>query len=315
MSEEPRVRGQRGPSDEELRTAVPRDQGGREVRVGIFVVLGVLAVVASIFLLTDPGSLRGRYILVTAMPDAGGIRRGDPVLMRGVNIGRIHGFEMTPAGLVDISMEVEGQWTVPRDSYTRLAGAGLFGGRTMEIIRGASPEMAEPNDTLPGLGEAGGIMETAERLSHSAEDVLTQVNKVLDDDMIGSVRGSATELRGLLDAMRALTAVQRTQLATLTTSLNRTAAGIESSGPAAARVMARVDSAALALNRTSTTLDRAVASLEGVLARMDAGEGTLGRLSRDDSLYVNLNRAVAEIGSLAADIQANPRKYLNLQLF
>jgi phospholipid/cholesterol/gamma-HCH transport system substrate-binding protein len=79
--------------------------------------------------------------------------------------------------------------------------------------------------------------------------------------------------------------------------------------------MARADSAALTLNRTSVALDRAATSLEAVLARVNAGEGTLGRLSRDDSLYVALTRAASEIGLLAADIRANPRKYLNLEIF
>ena len=72
---------------------------------------------------------------------------------------------------------------------------------------------------------------------------------------------------------------------------------------------------ALVLNRTSVTLDRAATSLEAVMTRMNSGEGTLGRLSRDDSLYVSLNRAAAEIANLAADIRANPRKYVNLEIF
>jgi phospholipid/cholesterol/gamma-HCH transport system substrate-binding protein len=48
---------------------------------------------------------------------------------------------------------------------------------------------------------------------------------------------------------------------------------------------------------------------------MEAGEGTLGLLSKDDSLYVSLNRATEEIILLVADLRANPRKYLNLELF
>lgn len=316
MSEEPKARGQRGPSDEELRVAVPRDKSRREVRVGIFVVLGLLAVLASLFLLTDPAVLRGRYILITAVPDAGGIRKGDPVLMKGVNIGRIRNFEIVPSGLVGIEMEIEGKWEVPQDSRTRLTSVGLLGGRTMDVIRGTAAVMAEANDTLPGEAATGaGIMESAERLSGQADGVLAQLNKALDDETIHSVQGSATDLRLLLSELRGLAAAQRTQLATLTASLNRTAVGFEGAGPAASRAMARADSAALTLNRTSVTLDRAVTSLESVVARMDAGEGTLGRLSRDDSLYVNLNRAAAEIGNLAADVRANPRKYVNLEIF
>jgi phospholipid/cholesterol/gamma-HCH transport system substrate-binding protein len=79
--------------------------------------------------------------------------------------------------------------------------------------------------------------------------------------------------------------------------------------------MARIDSAAIAINQSAVTLDRAIVSLDAFLGRMNSGEGTLGRLSQDDSLYVSLNRAAAAIADLAEDIRANPRKYVNLEVF
>ena len=307
--------GQRGASDQELRAAAPQDARRRDLRVGVFVLAGILGAVIALFLLTDPATLRGRYLLVTEVEDAGGIRRGDPVLMHGVNIGRIRGFSMTPGSRVDIIMEIEGDWEIPEDSYTRLAGAGLFGGRTMEVIMGTSDQIVEPMDTLMGLGQSGGVIESAEALGQTAEDVLSQVRKLLDDTMVGTVRTSAIELRALIEQLRAIVGVQREQLAALTASLGRSAAGIEAAGPDVERILARSDSALVALNRTSVTLERAVGSLDIVLARVEAGEGTLGRLSQDDSLYVSLNRAAAAIGALAEDIQANPRKYVNLEIF
>ena len=159
---EPTIGGRRGPSEEDLRAAMPRDRGRHEVRTGVFVLAGILAVVASLFLLTDPATLRGRYILVTRIDDAGGIRKGDPVLMKGVNIGRVHAFEMAPTGQIDIQIEIDGQWQLPIDSETRLAGVGLLGGQTMEVVRGTSTTMVEKMDTLSGVGSGGGgIMASA----------------------------------------------------------------------------------------------------------------------------------------------------------
>ena len=105
-------------------------------------------------------------------------------------------------------------------------------------------------------------------MGETAEGVLAQILKVLDDQTVTSVRGSVSELEGLLVQLRSIATLQRDQLATLTASLNRAATGFEAaaeSGPDIARLVARTDSAVVVLHRTSTTLDRTVGSLEVVL--------------------------------------------------
>ena len=123
-----------GPSEAELEAALGQKGAGRELRIGIFVLLGLVSFITVLFLLTDPATLRGRYMVVTELADAGGIRRGDPVQMRGVNIGRVHAFEMTEDGRVAVTLEIEGEWRIPRRSEALLTASGVFGGRTMSIV-------------------------------------------------------------------------------------------------------------------------------------------------------------------------------------
>ena len=61
--------------------------------------------------------------------------------------------------------------------------------------------------------------------------------------------------------------------------------------------------------------DAAAISLRSVLARIDGGEGTLGRLSTDDALYVSLSTAAESLNALLLDLQANPKKYINISIF
>ena len=114
------------PSEVELDQATPRLAGGREVRVGGFLLLGALAFGTVLFLMTDPATFRGRYMVGTEVIEAGGIRRGDAVQMRGVNIGRVHEFELTSNGVL-ITLEIEGRWGIPEDSHTVLGGLDLLG--------------------------------------------------------------------------------------------------------------------------------------------------------------------------------------------
>lgn len=298
---------------------VPSAANVREARLGIFVIGGLLSFVIVLFMLTSPAAMRGRYILVTTMDDAGGVRRGDPIQMRGVNIGRINRFQMQPDGTVDIRMELEGEWQVPTGSTARLGAAGMFGGRTMEILPSPANTYHADFDTIPGEGgSAGGLLGSADELTAQFGDVMTQVQMLLDTATIGTVQGSARELEGLLSQLSAVTREQRGALGELVESLNRSAAGLEdaaAAGPTVASAVARADSAMAMLSATSESLDGAVASLQVFLGRLERGEGTLGRLSVDDALYVSVNDAATQFSSLLADLQANPGKYINISIF
>lgn len=302
-------------SDDELAKAAPKSSGGKDVRVGIFVLAGLIAFVLILFMLTDPATMRGRYMLVTVVEDAGGVRRGDPVQMRGVIIGRINGFEMMRNGEVAVRMELEGEWQIPEGSRTKLGAAGLFGGRTMEVIPTDAQQFHQPWDTLPGSDGGTGLLGDAEELSDKASNVLGGLQNLLNDTTVASVQGSAGEMETLLTELSAMVQEQRGTLRTLTASLARSAEGFEGAGPDAARAIARADSAMVLLAATGENLDRATNSLRALLDRIDRGEGTLGRLATDDALYTNVNRAAESLARLLDDLQANPSKYINVSIF
>ncbi len=311
--------GNRRPSEGELDAFLPQTRGGREARLGIFVILGLLSFVMVLFMLTDPATLRGRYMVHTVVDDAGGVRRGDPIQMRGVNIGRIHAFEMRDDGLVTITLEVEGEWQIPVGSSTQLGAAGVFGGRTVEVVPGGGPGFVSPDDTIPGVGgSAGGILGSVDHIGEQAEAVLGQLEVLLDDPTIGSVQGGARQLEGLLTELSGMIAEQRGALQDLTESLRRSAAGVEEAaeaGPEVASAIARADSAMAMLMEASEQIDGTVASLRSILTKVDNGEGTLGRLVNDQTLYDNLNDASLRIAELVQDIKDNPRKYISLSIF
>jgi len=304
------------PTDEELLSAVPRGQINREFQVGVFVILGVASVLLALFLLTDPSTFRGRYRATTTVEDAGGIRRGDPVQMKGVNIGRVQGFTLGPDGVL-ITLELEGGWDVPVDSRTRLVSSGILGGRTVEVVSGSSSQKLRPGGSLPGENMPG-LLDFPPDLGKNAEDVLRRIQTLLDDPTVETVQSSAVELRTLLAHLSSLAETQGKEVARLTASLNRSAQGLEAaagSGEDWARAVARADSALATAQETSKSLLSASSSLETILQRMEAGEGTLGRLSTDSTLYETLAQTAESIRALVEDIKENPGRYVKVEIF
>lgn len=306
-----------GPSDAELQHAIPPRALKSEARVGIFVLAGALAALMALFLMTDPSMFRGRYSIYAVVENAAGLRRSDPVQMRGVNIGRVMSFEMVSAG-VNIELEIEGEYRVPSDSRVRLVGVGLMGGRTVEILPGTSSVMAVGGDIVAGTVSSD-VFGIVSDIGDEATDMIRRVSGLLTEPTVASFQASAQELESLLTDLAAIGREQRSELAGLVESLNEAAQAVSSTtsstGPALESAAVRADSALAAVNRSLEVLDAAASDLSAILARMERGEGTLGRLSHDDSLYVSLTGAASSLQLLLDDIRENPGRYISLSIF
>jgi phospholipid/cholesterol/gamma-HCH transport system substrate-binding protein len=283
---------------------------------------GIAAVLLGLFTLTDAALFRGRYIVTTSVPNAAGIRRGDPVQMRGVNIGRIQGFKISPEG-VAVRLEIEGEFDVPEDSRVELKSSGIVGGMVADVVPGSSTEYVRGGDTLQGV-TGQGLFDQAGKLADESEKVLTRMQALLSEKTVSHVEGSAADMHALLKDLSELASKQKKDLIALTSSLRRSAEGVEkaTTGPELEDAIKRVDAVAKRLEALSDSLDRSAKTTESLLSRIERGEGTLGKLSKDEALYLNaneavanLNQAVVEMRKLTEDIRKQPKRYLKLSLF
>ncbi|MBI2504328.1 MAG: MCE family protein, partial [Candidatus Latescibacteria bacterium] len=271
---------------------------------------------------TDAALFRARYKIQTVVKDAGGIRRGDPVQMRGVNIGRVTSFRIMPEG-VAVTLEIEGEYLIPTDSQVELRSSGLLGGMVANVVPGTSEQEVGWGDVLPGtIGK--GVFDQIDELQSQADMALIRVQKLLDEQTIQNVHEGGDDLRRLLRQLNEVTTQQRGELVAITGSLRRASEGLEktAAGPQLSRAMQRIDTLTEKLDSTAAALDRSARSAESILARMDRGEGTLGKLSRDEALYdraaeaaAGMKKAAEELAGLAADIRAEPKKYIHLSIF
>jgi phospholipid/cholesterol/gamma-HCH transport system substrate-binding protein len=313
----------------DLPPAPPSRGRDQAIWVGFFLVVGIIAIFAALFILTDAAFFRGRYIVSTVVTDAGGIRRGDPVQMRGVNIGRVQRFKIAKDN-VEISLELEGEYRVPKDSHVELKSGGLLGGTIADVVPGDATEYIGNGDHIDGR-MVPGLFDAANRISGQLEKVMVQVEKLFTDSFVKNIGGTADnanvatrDMRRLIADVSTAVAEQRKQLTVLEASLQKSAAGLErvTTGPELDRALKRLDTLGERMDTVTASLQRSSQSVETVTSRAAKGEGSLGKLMTDDELYRslnqtvnNMNEATMSLNRLVDDIQKNPKKYINLKVF
>ena len=67
-----------------------------ELRVGIFVLVGLFVLGAGIFYVTAPGILGPKYKLKTYLPEVAGLSTGAPVRLDGVEVGNVESIRLVP---------------------------------------------------------------------------------------------------------------------------------------------------------------------------------------------------------------------------
>ena len=309
-----------GSADAQVEAAVPEQAGKRQVRIGMFVLAGLMATTWLLFLLTDPATFRGRYQVTTTVDNVMGLRKGDPVQMRGVTIGQVHDFELGGQGEdVVIILEVEGEWLIPEGSTTQLVTPGLMAPRTVEIVPGPGPGTIGRGDTMPGIAVRG-LLDDTETLGEKGQIALDRIAELLSRENLDAFGGSAEGLKTLMSELSDLVESEKENVKELIQSLNSAADGLAGvTGPEfredLTSLVAEADSLMGRLNGTSESIEGAVASFEAILARLEKGEGTLGQLLVNDTLFTNLAAAVESARLLMDDLRDNPGRYINFSIF
>ncbi len=292
--------------------------------MGLFVILGTLVTVYLLLTLTDAAMFRGRYIVSSTVKDASGVRKGDPVQMLGVGIGRVQKFLIGKSGTVTLYLEIEGEYNnIPTDSHVELVSAGILGGMVARVIPGVGQTMAQNGSELSGQLPLT-MQQSVEEVADEAKKTLSRVQKLLSDPMINDSQSSVKELDQLLKRLSSIALDQQKELKALTTSMRAASQNVEkaTSREEIDRAMKRLDTLSASAERTASTVENSTKALDVVLGRIQRGEGTLGKMSTDEVLYTNLNKTLEsvnatslEMKSLLADLKANPKKYLKVSVF
>ena len=69
------------------------------------------------------------------------------------------------------------------------------------------------------------------------------------------------------------------------------------------------------LNNTIDKLSLTADKLNSVISGIQNGEGSLGKITKDEELYRNLNESSQNLNKLILDLKENPKRYLNFSVF
>lgn len=287
------------------------------VRVGALMVVAIVVFGALFAWLTDRGLARRRAELYVRLPTAERLKKGDPVLFRGVPVGDVGVLEFTPDGGVLVEARIKRPVSLTKDATASLQPVDVFGSQSL-VLESGSP-------VAPPLVDGDTVAGTAPRsLATTAEVLGERAERLLDDNTIALVQGTLAgstqatiELQRLIAEANALLTAQSGNLSAATANAAALTENLRGAtdGPELKTTFANLEQATANLAAITERMGDATASLASALAKLDGGEGTAGRLLNDPALYERALAAANNLDALATDVKANPKRYVNVSVF
>jgi phospholipid/cholesterol/gamma-HCH transport system substrate-binding protein len=265
------------------------------IKLGIFIFIGMLLLVLSIFLIGDKNAIfSSRFQIKAYFNDIQGLRNGATVRLSGIDVGSVRSVEFTgDTGKVMVTMDLleEIRRFIKTDTKASIETEGLVGNKVVVLEIGTSGDPIRDGGTIQSkepvgfaqiIEETQGIMGYTKEMTRDLAEIISRVNrgegtigKILVDE---ELYNQATQLTSRADKSLEAITEEVNRLTILFTDLS---SGIE---------------------RVVTNVDSAITDVNYILTGIQEGKGVMGALLADGSRYDSLVTSTMDnIQKTAAD--------------
>ena len=297
----------------------------KEIKTAALVIGGILLFIYGFSYLKGKSIFKDTKTLYTVYDEVEGLIPGAKVTINGLSIGKISNIDFLPSTTkILVTMDVRKELNFSTESAAMLYEVGLIGGKAISIVpKFDNNKTIQSGDTLrseikPSFTDL--INRQIEPLQIKIESMLTSadslfvgVSNVLDSDTQANLNNTLENLSVTMENLNNASLAAHNILAQNQEQLNATFVNIKDTSENLKSITDSISSAEI--SRSINQFSKTVAGLNTIVSAIDAGEGTAGKLIRDEALYDNLRAATKELELLMRDLKNHPKRYVHFSLF
>lgn len=295
-----------------------------EAKIGLTVFLAIVVATIGFRFMRDVPVFRQSLEISSTFDRIDGISAGSIVYVNGVKVGSVSNVNLLRNHKVQVVMSIDTQNSIPENSVAYLTSLGIVEGKSIVIEIGDSAVLAQHGDEIEGryvdsmmevLSNKG--EELGEDISASIYELnsfLRQLNETLDDDTRNTLNQT---LSSASDATNRISSILEGKQEEIDRAIDSGSSMLSQLDTLATDNRPRVDSLMVALEHNISELEKvrvgletATDNLNQILDKINHGEGTLGKLVNDPSVYDNIDSVAVEMNRLLKGINEEPGRYL-----
>ena len=298
----------------------------KEIKTAILVLSGILLFIFIFNYLKGENLLNSSRKITAIYDNVEGLIPSAAVTINGHKIGKVQDITFTEdgSGKLEVLMLIDSNFKFSKNSTAELYESGLIGGKAIAIVpANDGAENVISGDVLrseikPGLTDLVNqrltpLQQKIEKVMESTDVLLANINSVFDEKTKSNIRGSFSQLEQTIvsfeSTSNALNALLRDNKTSITTTLDNFSNISENLSEVSSN-LAEAD-----LKQTINGLQSTILNFDQLLKNIEKGEGSIGKLMKDEGLYNNLEGALGQMEALLEDMKLNPKRYVHFSLF
>jgi phospholipid/cholesterol/gamma-HCH transport system substrate-binding protein len=289
----------------------------REVKTAVLVLSGIALFIYLFSFLKGEDLFSNTQTYYTEF-DYNALSAASPVTIKGNKIGKIEAIKYDfDSGKTRVSFSVDPNLKFSKNSKIRLYQTGLMGGNALAIIDSNDGVLAKSGDFIASeikQGLMSSMESTLPKVTaglditlRSADTLVNSLNALVVDESSDGLKATIAELNNTLKSFKNLSfsiqdVVKKNdeKIASILENFDKTSKNL-------GELSAELKGAGL--SKSIEDLNKTLGSMQSLLASIESGEGTIGKLLKDDALYNNLEGASKEMELLLLDIKLHPARY------
>ncbi len=290
-----------------------------EIKIGVAVAIVTGLFVFGTRYLQDKPFFSGKVRYLTTFSDAGGLVTGNAVRVNGVPVGSVTRISLVE-GDARIEFSVSASVPLTEGTTAAVGGAALLGVTRLNLILGPDDGVPyEHGDHIPSVegDDLGQILGSAPALIERTDSLIAGTTQTLEsargliDNPDGNLQGALAAIEQTANEITVVLQAERDNLAGVLKYIRDAAGSFDTlARDSLAVTAARLNALLSGFDQNLELLKQTTLSLNTLIAKLNSGEGSLGRLINEDSLYIELHGALRRINQILEDFENDPKKYL-----
>ena len=310
----------------------------KEFKIGVLVVASLVFFFWGFNFLKGRNFLSGRRIFYAMYNQVNGLVAANNIEINGVKVGSVSDISFIDIkGKVLVKLSVESNIDIPQNSIARIYNSDVLGSKGIEIKLGDSRIFAKSGDTLksgiqPSIPEQVSyeiqpLKIKVERLMASLDSAVDVIQSIFNEKTRNNLKHSFESIEKSISSIEhisynidTLISTQRNRLTIIFANIESITNNFKNNNSKLTNIINNFSNISDSISKaniikTINNANDALKNFSDISEKINKGQGSLGLLINNDSLYKELNNSSKELNLLLEDIRLNPQRYIHFSVF